>query len=265
MKQTDLLNLSGKTAVVTGAAMGIGQAIAIRLAEAGTHVVVTDCNEQSAWETAASISNNGGSAEARYMDVSDTDSVQKVIEQISQERSCIDILINNAGIYPMHPFLSLSDELWQKTLEINLIGVARCIRAVVPQMVKAGGGAIVNLASVAAYHPGRNYTHYGASKAGVIMVTKTLALELSANNIRVNAVAPGTIQTPGVAAELQAAMSSIQDSAGLKAIEVFHERIPMGCVGQPDDVAKVVLFLASPMSSYITGEVIIVDGGFLLT
>lgn len=264
MKLTDLLNLSGKTAVVTGAAMGIGQAIAIRLAEAGAHVAVTDYNEQAAQETATSICESGGSAEAWCMDVTDADAVQTVIERIGKDRERIDILVNNAGIYPMHPFLTLEDALWQKTLDINVIGVARCIRAAIPQMLKAGG-AIVNLASLAAYHPGRSYAHYSASKAGVVMITKTLALELSANNIRVNAVAPSSIETPGTTAVLQAAMSSIKDPATLKALQVFNERIPLGRIGQPDDVARVVLFLVSPMSEYITGEVVIVDGGFLLT
>lgn len=265
MKVTDFLNFSGKTAVVTGAAMGIGQAIAVRLAEAGAHVVVTDYNERAAQETATSICESDGSAEAWYMDVSDTNTVQAVIEQVGKDRGGIDILVNNAGIYPLQPFLTMEDDLWRKTLEVNVIGVARCIRAVVPQMLKAGGGAIVNLASVAAFHPGRNYAHYGASKGGVVMITKTMALELSANNIRVNAVAPGSIETPGTTAILQAAIASIKDPAELKALEVFNERIPLGRVGQPDDVAKVVLFLASPMADYITGEVVIVDGGFLLS
>ncbi|NJL09419.1 MAG: SDR family oxidoreductase [Calothrix sp. SM1_7_51] len=237
----------------------------MRLAEAGAHVAVTDYNEQAAWETAVKISESGGSAEAHCMDVSDADAVGMVIERIGKERERIDILVNNAGIYPMHPFLTLEDALWRHTLEINLIGVARCIRTVVPQMLKAGSGAIVNIASLAAYQPARNLAHYSASKAGVVMMTKTLALELSSHNIRVNAVAPASIQTPGTTAELQAAMSSINDPAELKALQVFNERIPMGRVGQPDEVARAVLFMASPMSSYITGEVVIVDGGFLLT
>ncbi|MEH1886823.1 SDR family NAD(P)-dependent oxidoreductase [Nostoc sp.] len=265
MKLANLLDISGKTAVVTGAAMGIGQAIATRLAEAGAHVVVTDYNEQAAQETATSIRESGGSAEAWFMDITDTDAVQTTIERIGKDHDGIDILVNNAGIYPAHPFLTSEDKLWQKTLDVNVMGVVRCIRATIPQMLKAGSGAIINLASLGAFHPGRNFAHYSASKAGVVMITKTLALEVGANNIRVNAVAPGSIVTPGATAELQAAMVLIKDPAELKALEIFNQRIPLGRVGQPDDVAKVVLFLASPMSEYITGEVVVVDGGFLLS
>ncbi|SRR5579883_627687 len=265
MKLTDFLNFSGKIAVVTGAAMGIGQAIAIRLAEAGAHVIVTDYNEPAAQETAASIYESGGNAEAQYMDVSNAETVKSVIERIGYEHKRIDILVNNAAIYPMQPFLSIDDELWRKTLEVNVMGVARCIRATVPQMVKAGSGTIINLASINSYHPQRNLVHYDTSKGGVIMMTKTLALELSASNIRVNAVAPGGIQTPGAMAAAQAAMSSIEDSGSRINKQAFMERIPIRRMGQPDDIARAVLFLASPMADYITGEVLIVDGGFLLS
>jgi len=264
-KLSDLLNLAGEMAVVTGAGMGIGQAIAVRLAEAGANVAVTDYDERAARETAAAITADGGSATAFHMDVADAGAVRSVISQIAQERGRIDVLVNNAGIFPMRPFLDSDDALWSKTLEVNVMGAARCTRAVLPHMIKAGAGAVVNIASIDAFHPTGNLVHYDTSKGGLVMMTKSLAWEVRGTGVRVNAVAPGGIQTPGVAA-LQAASPRPEDAAALEAAQrAFLARIPLGRMGQPDDIATVVLFLASPMAGYVTGETIVVDGGFLLS
>jgi 2-deoxy-D-gluconate 3-dehydrogenase len=267
---SELLNLGGKTALVTGGAMGIGQAIALRLATAGAHVAICDLDEKGAIETAVEIGKGGGSAEARRMDVADAAAVTETIEKLAETRGGIDILVNNAGIYPMCPFLKSDDALWQKTLEVNLLGAVRCTRAVLPHMQKSAasgrGGAIVNVASIDGFRPSAPYlTHYGSSKAALMSMTKSLAWELRGQGIRVNGIAPGAIKTPGTAA-LMPIPKDDKEREKLESMErAFVGRIALKRRGQPDDVARVVLFLASPLSEYMTGEILVVDGGYLLS
>src|SRR5256885_2193003 len=176
-------------------------------------------------------------------------------------RGRLDILVNNAGIFPIIPFFEGDDELWRKTLDVNVMGSMRCTRAAAPHMAKSGGGAVVNLASIAGLHPEGDMPHYETSKGGVVMMTRSLAWELKELSIRVNAVAPGGIQTPGARLSIEPLLS---DPKKLMArSKSFMSRLPLKRFGEPDDIARAVLFLATPMSSYMTGTLVLVDGGFL--
>lgn len=240
---------------MAGGALGIGKGISLRLAEAGAAVMIADINLDAARETAAEIKDNGGKAVAIRADTSSLTDAQKVVQATVDTFGSIDILINNAGIYPFSPALELTEALWDKVLNINLKGLFFYAQAAAQKMVESGkGGKIINLASIDALHPTGNLVHYDASKGGVVMVTKALALELGRHNITVNAIAPVGIQTTG----------SMPVSAD-EIIKAFVARIPAGRMGQPDDIAKVALFLASPAADYMTGSLVVVDGGFLLS
>jgi 2-deoxy-D-gluconate 3-dehydrogenase len=262
-KLADLYRLVGKVAIVTGAARGIGQTTAFRLAEAGAQVIVADMQEAGAQATAAAIRDHGGAAEAAVLDVSDAAQVASVIARIGETRGRIDVLVNNAGIFPFRPFFDSDDALWQKTFDVNVMGAMRCTRAVAPHMAKAGGGSIVNLASIAGMHPEGDLAHYETSKGAVLMMTKSLAWELKELRIRVNAVAPGGIQTPGARLSIEPLLSDPKKL--MKRSRNFMERIALKRMGDPDDVARAILFLATPMSDYVTGAMLLVDGGFLLS
>jgi 2-dehydro-3-deoxy-D-gluconate 5-dehydrogenase len=255
-----LFDLSGQGAIVTGAAMGIGQAIALRLAEAGAGVVVADINLEAAAETAAQIKAKGGRAVAVQADAASPADAYRVAQAAIDNFGRLDILVNNAGIFPFAPAVSLTEEMWDKVIDVNLKGVVFYSQAAVRKMMEAErSGKIINIASIDGLHPGIGLVHYDASKAGVIMATRSLALEFGQYKIAVNAVAPGAINTPGVAA---ASVGSVATSEVLKS---FMARIPLGRMGEPDDIARAVLFLASDAASYVTGTVVVVDGGYLLS
>ena len=264
----DLLNLSGGVAIVTGGAMGIGQGIAFRLAEAGASVVIADRDLEAAQRTADLISERGGRTLALQVDVSAVADAQAMIQQTVDAFGQVDILVNNAGIFPFAPALEVSEELWDRVLSVNLKGAFFCAQAAARQMVTAGmGGRIINIASIDALHPTGALTHYDTSKGGLVMMTKSLAKEFGPYGITVNAIAPGSIATPGAAA---ATASSSQTPAGSSGggedlMAAFLARIPLGRVGQPDDIATAVLFLASDAASYVTGSLLVVDGGYLLS
>jgi 2-deoxy-D-gluconate 3-dehydrogenase len=248
-----LFDLTGKVAIVTGGAMGIGQGIAYRLAEAGAAVMITDVNLEAAEATVKQIRSTGGKAEATKADASSVADAKRAVQETVRAFGRLDILVNNAGIYPFAPALEVAEELWDRVLGINLKGLFFSTQAAAQEMVNEGhGGKIVNLASIDALHPTGNLVHYDASKGGVVMVTKALALEFGPHNICINAIAPGGIQTPG------ASGPSTQE-----VLQAFTARIPLRRLGVPDDIAKVALFLASGASDYMTGSVVVVDGGFL--
>jgi len=261
----ELLNLSGQTVIVTGGSRGIGYGISYRLAEAGANVVITSINQGELDKAVEELAGHGWKVKAVKADVSSEDDVLKLMKFAVDSFGTVDILVNNAGIFPSVPILQMSKEEFEKVISVNLEGVFLCTKHASEQMIKQGkGGKIINISSIDALHPSMvGLAHYDASKHGVWGFTKNSALELSQHKIWVNAVAPGGIATPGVA-EMQSPDSAKSPDAA-KNIELFMNKIPMHKMGEPDDIGKVVLFLASDMSSYMTGSQIVVDGGVLLS
>jgi 2-deoxy-D-gluconate 3-dehydrogenase len=256
-----LLDLSGKTAVVTGA-VGIGYAIIQRLAEAGAKVMVAARNQEELNKTVAEMQEKNYQVKGVRADVSVEADVVNMVETTVAEFGGVDILVNNAGIFPVVPVMEMSTEDFEKVIDINLKGVFLCSKYAAAQMIKQGrGGRIINITSIDALRPSMvGLAHYDASKHGVWGFTKNLALELAPHKIWVNAVAPGGIATPGVA-KMQSAPAGVDMK---KILEEFINKIPMHRMGEPDDIGKVVLFLASEVASYMTGSQIVVDGGRLL-
>ena len=261
----ELFDLTGKGALVTGGAVGIGQAIAFRLAEAGADVMIADINTESAEQTIDQIKTKGGKAQAIRADASVPDDATKMVKATISTFGYLDILVNNAGIYPLMPFMQVSEELWDSVLDLNLKGTFLCSQAAAKEMINQGTeGKIINLSSIDGLHPSGSAAYYSASKSGIIMLTKALALELAPHKILVNAVAPGSIITPGT----DSVRGGLSNTLGIPPeviLDNFMPRVPLQRMGQPDDIARVVLFLASAASNYITGDVIVADGGFLLS
>jgi 2-deoxy-D-gluconate 3-dehydrogenase len=256
----DLFNFSGKTVIVTGGAMGIGYGIVQRFHEAGANVVIADIADDAGKGKAQTL---GDRALFVHTDVSDETSVKELVKKTVDAYGRIDVLVNNAGIFPNMPVLSMDVALWDRIQAINLRSVFLCSREVGNHMQTKGGGAIVNIASIDALHPSMTgLAAYDASKHGVWGFTKNFALEVSKLNIRVNAVAPGGISTEGVADMYsKAGMNADQMK---QAVAAFTAKIPLGRFGAPDDIAMPTLFLASDAASYVTGEIVVVDGGVLL-
>ncbi|MBM2820473.1 MAG: Short-chain dehydrogenase/reductase [Candidatus Berkelbacteria bacterium] len=257
-----LLDLTGKTAIVTGGAMGIGLGIATRLAQAGANVLIADLDENAANKSVQDLSNQELKVKAVKTDVSSETDVDKMVQTAVQDFGGLDIIVNNAGIYPQMPLAKMTKEDFDRVIAVNLRGVFLCTEAASKQMIAQGrGGKIINITSIDALHPSMvGLAHYDASKHGVWGFTKNAALELSQHKIWVNAIAPGGIATPGV--------SKMPSAPGVdmeKVMVAFMAKIPMHRMGDPDDIGKVALFLASDMSSYMTGEQIVVDGGVLLS
>lgn len=257
---TDLsmFRLDDKVAVVTGAASGIGQGIAELFARIGAQVIVADINLQAALAVAEGIEGQGGKALAMQVDVSDEANVIEAFDQVVAQFGGLDILVNNAAIFPKRPFLEVETEFWDKLQSVNLRGTFLCLREAIKHMKTSGGGSIVNISSVSSmqavvYHNAA----YNASKAGVNALTRTTALEFAADGIRVNAVLPGGVPTAGA----KAASSAIE----IKGPMLGQGRIPLGGMGEPQDIANALLFFASPASRYITGQLLAVDGGFLVS
>lgn len=261
-----IVDLSGKVAIVTGGAMGIGFGIAYRLAEAGAKVMIADFKEPEGVAAVQKLTEKGLTVRFVNADVSNEENVGRMVSETVASFGGVDILVNNAGIYPSMPVLQMSLADFDKVIAINLKGVFLCTKYASQEMIKAGkGGKIINITSIDALHPSSiGLAHYDASKHGVWGFTKNVALELAPHKIWVNAIAPGGIATPGV----QALQKSIPSPAGVdmsKMLETFLAKIPMHRMGEPDDIGKVALFLASDMSSYMTGSQIVVDGGVLLS
>ncbi|MFI5623627.1 SDR family NAD(P)-dependent oxidoreductase [Nocardioides sp. NPDC051685] len=262
----DLIDLTGKTAVVTGGAMGIGLGIAHRLAEAGARVAVADIEEEAAASAAKQLVADGFEAMPVAVDVSDETSVRQMVDAVVEAYDAIDVMVNNAGIYPNILVMNMTADDFRRVLDINLLGVFLCTKVVAERMIERGqGGRIINITSVDALHPSSaGLAHYDASKHGEWGFTKNVALELAPHRIWVNAIAPGGIATPGVRHAQQGAQVP-QGVDMAEVIERFTARIPMGRFGEPDDIGRAALFLASDLSSYMTGTQIVVDGGVLLS
>lgn len=261
----NLLNLSGKTAIVTGGGIGIGYGISYRLAEAGANVVIASRTAQEGVDAAKKLSDLGYKVSAVTADISVEADVKRLMQETVRIYGGIDILVNNAGIYPTIPLTQMTVDDFKKVLHINLGGTFICTKYASEQMIKQGrGGKVINITSIDALHPSSiGLAHYDASKHGVWGFTKNIALELAPYKIYVNAIAPGGILTPGVQ-KMQSAMPSAPGVDPQKILSAFLERIPMGRLGESDDIGKVALFLASDMASYMTGTQIVVDGGVLL-
>jgi len=258
-----LVDLSGKTAIVTGGAKGIGLGIVIRLAQAGANVLIADLDETAAAESAQKLFQQGLKTKSIKTDVSSETNVNEMVKVAVEEFGSLDIMVNNAGIYPQMPLSKMTKEDFDRVISVNLRSVFLCTEAASKQMIaQRKGGKIINITSIDALHPSMSgLSHYDASKHGAWGFTKTSALELAPHKIWVNAIAPGGIATPGVAAMSKTQPAGVDMKKGM---EGFLSKIPMRRMGTPDGIGKVALFLASDMSSYMTGEQIVVDGGRLL-
>lgn len=260
-----LLDLSGKAAIVTGGAKGIGQGIAYRLAESGAGVLIADMDANAAEATAHELTAKGWKAEALDVDVSSEEDIKKMIAFCKDKFGSVDILVNNAGIYPQIPIAQMNEADFDRVIKVNLRSVFLATKHACEVMKDQGGGRIINITSIDALHPSMvGLAHYDSSKHGAWGFTKNSALELAPHKIWVNAIAPGGIQTPGVASMQGAA--DLPKGVDIQALtEAFRAKIPMHRMGEPDEIGTVALFLASDMSNYMTGEQIVVDGGALLS
>jgi 3-oxoacyl-[acyl-carrier protein] reductase len=246
------MDFNGQVAIVTGGTRGIGKAVAKELAKRGADLIVAGRSLDTAKEAAASLAELGVRALGVKLDVSNSEEVEKIFEEIRKEFQRIDILINNAGITKDGLLLRMREEAWDSVLDINLKGVFLCSREAIKDMAKQRYGRIVNISSVAAFMGNPGQANYSASKAGIVGLTKTVAKEYAGRGITVNAVAPGFIQT--------AMTDVLQDNIK----EEMKKLIPLGRFGTVEDVANAVIFLASPDSGYITGHVIHVNGGMYM-
>jgi 3-oxoacyl-[acyl-carrier protein] reductase len=246
------LELTGKVALVTGAAQGIGKAVALLLAQRGADIIISDINLEKAEETSKEIATLGRRTMAIRANVAVVEEVEKMVQAIIERFGQIHILINNAGIARDKLLLRMTEEDWDLVLDINLKGTFNCTKAVIRYMSKQRYGKIVNIASVVGEMGNAGQANYSASKAGVIGFTKTIAREFASRGINVNAIAPGYIVTP---------MTEVLPE---KAKEDLKRMIPMERLGQPEDVAQAAFFLVSEASNYITGQVINVNGGIYM-
>ena len=258
-----LISLDGKTAVITGGARGIGLAITRRLAEAGAVVIIADTDTAEAENAVFQLKSRDIDALYVKCDVTIEAEVKQMIKYVMKKTGSIDILINNAGIYPRKSLEEMTGEDFQRVISVNLTGTFLCGRYAAEAMISRGeGGCIINIASIEALHPSSSgMSAYDASKGGVFMLTKSMASELGKHDIRVNAIAPGAIKTRGMLSQT----SPSKDRSQLKELKSFLSRIALGRLGDADDIARAALFLASDMAEYITGEMIVVDGGYLVS
>lgn len=256
-KAAQLLSLEGKIAVVTGGASGIGRGIALRLAEVGASVAILDVDVTGGLATEKKIRQNGGKALFQKCDVRSSEDCQQAVAQTIAGFGQIDILCNNAGVIVRKDLVALHEEEWDRVVDVTLKGIFLLSREVVPPMIKAGGGVIVNTGSGWALKGGAQAAAYCAAKAGVLNLTRSMAIDYGRHNIRVNCVCPGDVDTPMLRSECE--------QLGEEPSEFLKEaaRRPLARVGTPEDVANAVLFLAGGMAGWITGAHLVVDGGGL--
>jgi len=250
------MDLKGKVAIITGARRGMGKADALLLAKSGVKISVVDISQDECQSVVDEIKKEGGEAMAIKCDVTKKSEVEEAVKKTVDKFGRLDILVNNAGICQFKPFLEMTEEEWDKTLDVNLKGYFLFAQAAAKEMAKNKSGVIVNIASIVMGQMGKGMfglSHYSASKGGIAALTKTLAVELAQYNIRVNAIAPGAIDTP-------MASSTKSDP---KAAEAMMAMVPLHRMGKAEEIASTVLFLVSDASSYITGTIVVVDGGWL--
>ena len=242
--------------LITGAGIGIGRATALAFARAGSHVVVTDVLEDAGKSVVAEITAAGGSAEFMALDVRSTEGADAVVAAVEARHGKIDTIVANAGIAHRVPLPQLTDAKWDHTFDIDLKGIYRIVRPALPGMKARKSGSVIALSSIMGVAYGWDeHVHYSAAKAGVVGLVRGLAVELARDGIRVNGVAPGYIRT--------AQLLSKEHSVGPDA-DKCGEYIPMGRIGEPEDIADVIMFLASTGARYMTGQVVVVDGGLLV-
>ena len=244
--------LTDKTAIVTGSARGIGKDIAIKLASEGCNVVISDIDVDGIEQTTREISAMGHRALAVRTDVSSVEETDALIKKCVDEFGAVDILVNNAGIVRDNLLIRMKEDEWDSVINVNLKGTFNCTKAVAKVMMKKRTGCIINITSVVGIIGNITQANYASSKAGVIGLTKSTAKELAGRGIRVNAIAPGFIET--------AMTAKLADEIK----ENYLKTIPLNCLGSPEDIANTVVFLASPSARYITGQVINVDGGMVM-
>ncbi len=244
--------LKDKVAIVTGGARGIGRETALVFARAGAKVVVADFDQEAGEKTAGDINTSDGQAIFIPVDVTDRDSVQAMVNETRERFGHIDILVNNAGITADAFLINMTEAQWDKVIGVNLKGVFNCTQLVAPAMIEQGAGVILNASSVVGVYGNAGQTNYAATKSGVIGLTKSWAKELGRKGIRVNAVAPGFI------------ISDMTAKVPDKVLEIMKEKTALGRLGNVQDIAQTYLFLASGYASYITGQVLGVDGGLVI-
>jgi len=246
------MRLQGKVAIITGAARGIGRAIALRFGQEGAHVAIVDVREAEGRETVHLIETAGGQAMFVRVDVSDSAQVREMVDAVLAKWDQIDILVNDAGICPFEDFLEMPEALWDRVLDVNLKGYFLVSQAVAKTMVERGiRGRIIAVSSISAEFGGSSQAHYCASKAGINLLVKSMAISLGPHGITVNAVLPGTVETAINRDAL--ADPSMRD--------YWAKRTPLGRLGQPDDIAGPALFFATDDSAWCTGALLVVDGG----
>ena len=246
------MNLEGKVAVVTGAASGIGSAIAQKMAQAGARVVVADVQADKGETRAATLREAGGDARFVRVDMTDAASIAAFAESVQAQLGTVDVLVNGAGWGKTHPFWEGTPELWDRIIGLNLVGPMRLAKALLPEMMKRGGGKIINIASDAGRVGSLGETVYSGAKGGLIAFTKALARETARYGINVNCVCPGPTDTPLMAAVPE------------KVQEALTKAIPFRRLGRPEEVADAVMFFAGDQSSYVTGQVLSVSGGLTM-
>ena len=250
--------VEGKVAIVTGGALGIGRTTCLLLAKEGAKVAVTDVLDREGKEVVDEIKAAGGIAEYWHLDVTNEEEVKKVLADVAREFGKIDVLVNNAGIAGVNkPTHEITEEEWDKVINVNVKGVFFCTKHVIPYMRKAGGGSIINLSSIYGLVSAPDVPPYHASKGAVRLMTKTDALLYAKDDIRVNSVHPGYIWTPMVENHLKA--SGIDPEEGRKQLASLH---PIGHVGEPIDIAYGIVYLASDESKFVTGSELVIDGGY---